>query len=302
MRTGFSGYAYVALSALCFGTLPILVKIAYGFFPNPLALLSLRLLVAFILIWIVALTACRSSLAVGWRGLAYFAVVGSMGLGFNSIAYFYGLRLVPASLMAVLFYTYPVLVNLFSIVFWREQLRPRRLFTLLSSFTGVLLVTKAYELSASTVNWKGVALSLTAGTIYAAYTLAVQRGVRQHDPVVVNTYVITFGYLPILPLSPPFEWLTGGLEERLFLLVIAMAVVPTVGAILLYLQGIRSIGAARASLVATLEPMASIVMAYTFLGERLEPVQLIGAGFVLVGVIVLSADGGQLPSFATHSP
>ena len=65
--------------------------------------------------------------------------------------------------------------------------------------------------------------------------------------------------------------------------VVLGSVVPWV----LVLTGLRSIGAARAGLVGTLEPVVAGVVAWVVLGEQLTPVQLAG-GAVVVGGIVLA--------------
>jgi drug/metabolite transporter (DMT)-like permease len=54
------------------------------------------------------------------------------------------------------------------------------------------------------------------------------------------------------------------------------------------MEGIRRIGAAHASIVASVGPMATIFLGAIFLGERITAVQVAGALLVLAGVLSIS--------------
>jgi drug/metabolite transporter (DMT)-like permease len=63
--------------------------------------------------------------------------------------------------------------------------------------------------------------------------------------------------------------------------------VPTFAAVMLYLGGIKALGAAQAAIISTLElPFTVLFAAVLFADERLGPVQLLGAAIVLAGVML----------------
>jgi len=57
-------------------------------------------------------------------------------------------------------------------------------------------------------------------------------------------------------------------------------------AIQAFYASVARIGAAMASLMATVEPLVVIALGVVFLGERLAPAQVLGALLVLVGVLM----------------
>ena len=69
-------------------------------------------------------------------------------------------------------------------------------------------------------------------------------------------------------------------------LLALIVLIPTFIAVVLYLQGIRGLGASQAALVSTLEPLFTIALAWNLLGERLVPIQFVGAALVLAGVVM----------------
>lgn len=50
--------------------------------------------------------------------------------------------------------------------------------------------------------------------------------------------------------------------------------------------GARRIGAAQAALISTTEPLFIVALAFLVLGQQLTPIQLAGAGLILLGVVI----------------
>jgi len=74
-------------------------------------------------------------------------------------------------------------------------------------------------------------------------------------------------------------------EPSVWVLLGLIVLVPTFGAVLLYLEGIRGLGPSQAAVISTLEPLFTIALAAVVLGERLAPIQWAGAALVLLGVV-----------------
>ena len=68
--------------------------------------------------------------------------------------------------------------------------------------------------------------------------------------------------------------------------LVAIGFLGTFLAIQTFYAGARRIGAAKAALVSTVEPPIIVVLSFVFLGQTLAPIQLAGAGLILIGVII----------------
>jgi len=68
--------------------------------------------------------------------------------------------------------------------------------------------------------------------------------------------------------------------------LVAVGFASTFLAIQTFYAGSRRIGAAQAALVATVEPILIVGLAWLALHEVLSPLQLVGAGLVIVAVVV----------------
>jgi drug/metabolite transporter (DMT)-like permease len=69
----------------------------------------------------------------------------------------------------------------------------------------------------------------------------------------------------------------------------AMAAVSTVASIVMFFAGLRRVGPTNASILATVEPLVTVLLVFLIFGETLGPQQLVGGAFVLGAVFVLNA-------------
>jgi drug/metabolite transporter (DMT)-like permease len=68
-----------------------------------------------------------------------------------------------------------------------------------------------------------------------------------------------------------------------------LAVVSTVASIGLFFAGLRRVGPTTASILATVEPLVTVLLAFVVFAETLGAVQLAGGALVLAAVPVLRA-------------
>jgi drug/metabolite transporter (DMT)-like permease len=65
-----------------------------------------------------------------------------------------------------------------------------------------------------------------------------------------------------------------------------MIVLGTIVPFVLVVGALRHVTATRVGIVAMLEPVIAILLAWLWLGESLEPVQLVGAALTLGGIVL----------------
>jgi len=75
-------------------------------------------------------------------------------------------------------------------------------------------------------------------------------------------------------------------------LALAMAVFSTVLPALLLSEGIHRIGVDKTSIIGSIGPVATLALAYLFLGESMSTMQILGAILVLMGVLYISVRKG----------
>jgi drug/metabolite transporter (DMT)-like permease len=135
----------------------------------------------------------------------------------------------------------------------------------------------------------GVALGLGAALVYAVYILVSSRvtgvGAFAMAAVVLSAAAVTTGGLaaatrPALPTSAT-AWLA----------LVGVALLGTVVAVTAFFGALALIGPSDASVLSTVEPVVSVVVAGLVLGERLSATQVAGGAVVLLAVGVLARTG-----------
>jgi len=220
--------------------------------------------------------------------------LGAVGYATQSTLYFSALTRIDASLVALVLYTYPLLVTLAAAALGRDRLTPRRGVAVLAATGGTVLVL----LGAGGVRFDGIGVGLAFGAavMYTLYILVSDTVVNRLSPVVLTALVMTgaAGTLGARAL------LTGGVDLRFgpagWMWVVCIAVVSTVFAMLAFFAGLARTGPATASILSTFEPVVTTALAALTLQEFLTPVQLLGGLLVLCSVAVV-----HLRSRATQS-
>ncbi len=125
-----TGIAFIVASALAFGAMAILARVAYADGVDTATLLALRFTIAAVCLAVIA--RARDVTLPRGRDLAAVAALGGAGYGGQAASFFTALTLAPAGLVALLLYLHPALVAVLATLFLHERMnavkldRPRR--------------------------------------------------------------------------------------------------------------------------------------------------------------------------------
>ena len=190
------------------------------------------------------------------------------------------LRLLPATVTALVLFTYPVLVALLAALTGVERLTWRSLLAALAAFGGCALTTGGLRLAAGPLA-PGVAWALAAAVIYAGYVVLSSRFGRGVPARMLALHLVQVAALLCTVLALVGPGLALPSDPRAWLSVAAIAVVSTVMAMIAFLAGMAAVGPSRASVLSSLEVLVTLVLAFLLLGERLTPSQWAGAALIL---------------------
>jgi drug/metabolite transporter (DMT)-like permease len=277
------GFLFVFLSAAGFGSMPVFARIAYQAGANQFELLTARFFVA----WLVMLIYLWwkkpvRRLTTKERGGAI--LMGLCGYSLASVAFFSALHRIPAPLASMVLYTYPTVVSCLATLMGAEKMDRTKLFALFVSFAGLVLVLGSSYTSFDTT---GMMLALAASLLYSFYVLLGNHTLK-NAPLTSATLWISFAAAAGIG---TFGLASGQLNFAFglngWLAVAGLALFSTVVAVLAFLHGVVLVGASRASIISTLEPLITVVLAAVFLSEVLGAVQLLGGALVLTSAVLV---------------
>ena len=143
-------------------------------------------------------------------------------------------------------------------------------------------------------------LAVSAAVVYTTYILVSQGVAGRIRPTLLSALVcsgaavtLTLGSTLLGDLRPGevtlagWGWLGG------------IAVVSTVAAVSLFFAGLKRVGPTTASVLSTVEPVVTVVLAFLVFGELLGALQLLGGALVIAAVLVLASQRPREPIAAT---
>jgi drug/metabolite transporter (DMT)-like permease len=298
-----SGTLMCLASGATFGAMAVFGKLAYGDGATVGTLLAVRFTLAAVVFWTLLLggDGAREVRALAGRDIGIGLGLGACGYAIQAGCFFAALGRIDASLLSLLVYTFPAIVAAAAVALGRERLDERRLAALGLSLGGLVLVVAGA--GAGALDPLGTALGLGAALVYSAYVLVSDGIVGRMGPRVLAALVCTGAAASLAAGSA----LLG--ELRLGELTVAgwgwlggLALVSTVGAISLFFAGLRRVGPTTASILATVEPLVTVLLAFLVFGEMLGVVQVVGGALVLAAVLVLNVRPRQVARPAATRP
>jgi drug/metabolite transporter (DMT)-like permease len=264
-----------------FALQPVLVKLAFDGGAGVASVGAIRFALAAAALVLLARKAIAAAPA---RTLLAPFLLGLTIYGLETGLFFASLERIDVSLASLLMCSYPALVVAGAVFLRRERASRRRAVALVVALLGVALVLAGGVGGA--MDPVGIGLALGAAIAYAAYVLVSDRLLGTTEPLVLAT-MLCAGAATAFALGGAA---TGSLEPpraSTLLVVGAIALVATVLPIAAFLGGVHRVGPSRATILGTIEPPVTIALSALVFGERLGVVQLLGAGLVVSGVVIL---------------
>jgi drug/metabolite transporter (DMT)-like permease len=279
------GFIQIFVSGICFSFLGLFGKLAYIQHITPGELLSLRYSLSALMTGIyILITKPKSLLALSNFEIICSLLLGVFGYALFSSFYFMALTGISASLTVLLLYTYPVIVTLYSKFFLNEKIGTKGFIALILVCVGLIgLVWGEWTVS------KPIFLLLGIGSavLYALYIL-LSRKYLNSIPALPSSFYVQLGAGVVLSTihfsSNPARAIY--ILSNHYGLILSMAFLCSILAMTLFLAGLQKITSSEASILSTTEPIFGVIVATTFLGERIQHIQILGGGLILVGMIL----------------
>jgi drug/metabolite transporter (DMT)-like permease len=218
--------------------------------------------------------------------LAIFAGVLCYYLG--ALANFYALTIIDASVERPLLFAYPIFVVLITTLITRKLPSPRVLMALLMTSLGVVLVTGAFSTELTPAQWSGMAWIMFCSLSIAIYFLISGELTQRLGSGMFTLVAMTAAAIGMaIHYQLVQGWQHIELSSTAWQTLGALVIFSTVLPLFLMAEGVRRVGASQASLISTIGPPATAIMAFEVTGEMLSATQLLGIVTVLIGVLAL---------------
>lgn len=292
------GFLLAGGGAALFSTKAIIIKIAYGEANAEVdAILLLGLRMAFALpvylaigFWLMRRRGADIRGRLTGRLVLSSVLVGLLGYYFASYMDFIGLTYITAQLERLVLFTYPLFVMVLGALFFGARLTVWGLVSLLIAYSGIGVVFFRGGMAQGPGVAVGVAFVLMAAFAFALYQLLARSIMDRTGSVLFTCLGMTAAAMAALlhlvidsGLSGS-GFLYGEVPARIVWLAAVLGIAVTVLPSFMINAGLERIGAQASSMIHTLSPLVTIVLAVLILGEPFTAVDAAGSVLVIAGV------------------
>ncbi len=280
------GIFLLFMTSVLFSSNILVAKFALGVIP-PFTLALFRWAATFLILVMIngkQIYREKKYLKTEWP---HFLALGFTGMFICGAFVYQAAQTTSGTNIALIYALSPVIIIIISKYLFREKMRVIQYFGASISFVGVLVIVfKGSMETLRTIDFTiGDLWVLGACISWAVYSLKQKSFVSGTTGTVRLAFVALFGCITLLPISigehffyeVEYTWI-------FFLLIIVVALFPSLIAFRSYELCQQYLGASKTSLVLYITPVVNAVLVYLFLGEMIEPFHIVGGVTVLLGV------------------
>lgn len=294
----YAGYLFIFLAATCWGLTGPVGRFAMEGGVAPLEVAFWRAAWGAFFFLLYAARARVLKLEAK-SDILVFMIFGACAQGGFFACYQYAIQTGGAALAAVLLYTAPAWVAVFSRLFFKEQMNAVKLAAIAISLGGVALIslssgeaaTEAQatigvaEVPGAGLALTGLLFGLLSGLLYSTHYVFSKKYLARYSTYTMYGYAMLFGMLTLLPFinfshKSLFQW--G--------ILLFLGFVCTAMAYWAYCEGIKRLEATKAAVLATLEPVVATAAAWWIWQESFALAGWFGAALVIGAVLLLILD------------
>ena len=250
----------------------------------PLHVVELRLMISVVVLGIVLAIVRPRLLAIGRQDVVPLLVLGLVGIAAIQGTYYTNVGLVGVGLAILLQYLAPALIVAYEGMTGRSPVTRDRVIALFLATAGTALLVLADGGAVLRAQPLGIALGLASAVFFAFYIVFGKSVLARLHPWTVLFYSFLAAGLFWMIFVPPWAIAKAGYGRWEWTFFVYIAFASALVPFALFYTGLERLAAARAGIVALLEPIVAVVSSAWWLREGLTLSQSVGALLVLVGI------------------
>ena len=215
------------------------------------------------------------------RNLWLLAASGA-AIGVNWICLFEAYKYTTIATATLCYYLAPVFVVAASPVLLKEKLTAGKVFSILLSLSGMVLVAVVSGASGQNPgNVTGIIFGISAAVMYASVILINKflKGITAMESTTAQLGIASIVLLPYVLLTEDLSGLSAGAGSLWMLLIVG--VVHTGFGYLIYFSSVSELKGQTVALFSYIDPITAILLSALLLHEEMKPLQMLGAVMIL---------------------
>lgn len=278
------GYLFIIASAVIFGCMPLIAKGMYADGVNSMSVVLFRNLLSLPVLGFLGWRQ-SGSMKISRKALpsiAFLAVLGPLG---TPLLLYSSYQYISSGTATVFHFVYPAMVILLGAILLKRKSGLGQLLCVALCVIGIVLF---YDPAQKLDLWGG-SLALLSGLAYAGYILLLSVfKYKEISGFKLSFYVAGISSVILLVICLAGNMLILPTTVVGWLCALAMGMIVSACAMVLFQQGTFLIGGERASILSTFEPITGVVVGVLVFHEPVGPGMLIGTALVILASILIA--------------
>jgi drug/metabolite transporter, DME family len=278
----------IAISAMMWGIIAIFVRKLASLGFTPMEIVTIRVVTAVLMLGMIGLLKYPGQMKIHLRDSKYFIGTGIFSIVLFNFCYFTSINQLSLSFAVILLYTAPTFVVVLSYLFLKESMDALKIISVIGTLIGCALIVGINLKETPSMNLVGIITGLGAGFGYALYTIFGKFALIKYRPFTVTFYTFLVASITLLLFTDLFEKGSMLISSEVILYGLGLGLFPTVLAYLFYTKGLEKMEGSKASIIATVEPVAATLLSVFLYKEEFGVLQFFGTAIILLSVILIN--------------
>jgi drug/metabolite transporter, DME family len=278
----------IAISAMMWGIIAIFVRKLASLGFTPMEIVTIRVVTAALMLGMIGFLKYPEQMKIHFRDSKYFIGTGIFSIVLFNWCYFTSINQLSLSFAVILLYTAPTFVVILSYLFLKESMDALKIISVIGTLIGCTLIVGINLRDTPSMNLVGIITGLGAGFGYALYTIFGKFALIKYRPFTVTFYTFFVASITLLLFTDLFKKGSMLINSEVILYGIGLGLFPTVLAYLFYTKGLEKMEGSKASIIATVEPVAATLLSVFLYKEDFGVLQFIGTAIILLSVILIN--------------
>jgi drug/metabolite transporter (DMT)-like permease len=232
-----------------------------------------------------------NKLKLAKKDIKWFVGTGILSILFYNTCYCAAIQLTSLSVAAVLLYTSPIFVTLFSVPIFKEKITRVKLLAILFSVIGCALVSGLLSNTKVDISIKGIFLGVCAAIGYAFYGILAKILIKKYHSLTILFYSFLFASIGGL-FACDIKGIIGiAMNAPISIIaIIITALLCNIIPYILFTTALKHIKASKVSIIASIEPVVATLIGFIAFDESITFVNILGIACVLFAIRILSKE------------
>ena len=251
---------------------------------------TVRMILTGIILLSVSFAKHKSKIIGVWKGRKNFVCMAAFtlfGLILCQYSYFTAIANSNAGTATVLQYLSPVMILVFVCLKNKKLPVFAEVIAIILAVGGTFIIATGGDIGSLAVSTPALFWGLASAVFLVCYSLIPAPLLKEYDTPTILGWGTLVGGIALLPVFRPWEIM----PEISFSLIGALSGIVIFGTVLaytFYLEGIRLVGATKASIISSIEPVAATAISALWLGTDFSGADIIGF-IMIISTIFITA-------------